>query len=60
LQAGLRPEHINDPLSGQDLIGMKQKQADKHFLAVPAELEPAVLAADANGTENPEVHGAPS
>jgi hypothetical protein len=55
---GFTPERIDDALGGHDLIGMQEKQADKHFQAVPAEVQRSAVAADAERTENPKVHGA--
>jgi hypothetical protein len=55
---GFAPAHIDDPLGGHDLIGMKKKQADKHFRAVPTEVQRTALVADAERAENPKVHGA--
>jgi hypothetical protein len=37
---------------------VNEKQAHKHFLSVPAEIQQTTLATDVEGTENPKVHGA--
>ena len=56
---GLAPKRVNDLFGGYDLIGVKEKEADKHSLAVPANVERTALAAHLEGTENPKVHGVP-
>ena len=40
-------------------LALKEEQADKHSLAVPANVERTALAAHLEGTENPKVHGSP-
>jgi hypothetical protein len=55
---GLTPQHVNDLLGRHDLIGVNEKQAHKHFLSVPAEIQQTTLATDVERTENPKVHGA--
>ena len=56
---GLAPKHVNDLLGGHDLIGVKEKHANEHFLAVPAQAQLMAVSADVERTENPKVHGTP-
>jgi hypothetical protein len=58
-RSGLAPEHVDDPLRGDHLIGMQQEQAHEYRLAVPAELKRTTVAADMERSQNPKVHGAP-
>jgi hypothetical protein len=56
---GLAPQHVDDLLGGDDLIRVQEKQADNHFLAVPAQAQLTAVSADVERTENPKVHGTP-
>jgi hypothetical protein len=57
---GLTPERVDNPLGGDDLIGVQEKQPNQHFLLVPAQPQWSTLAADIERTENPKIHGVPS
>jgi hypothetical protein len=56
---GLALERVDNPLGGDDLISVQEKQANQHFLLVPAQPQRSTLAADIERTENPKIHGVP-